>query len=71
MTTKRLENILAEIQYLYLDNLNKGWPKLESYDSSVRQVFLKVGKLNSEDASLLCETLNDLRDEWGINETIN
>ena len=51
---------------LYFQKQNKGWSKIESYDSSVKQVFNELGKLPPDEAEMLCERLEDCRQDWGI-----
>lgn len=65
-TLKKIEKIIDKISMLYSEKQNKGWSKTESYDSSVKQVFNELGKLPHDEAKILCEMLEDYRQDWGI-----
>ena len=65
-TLKKIEKIVDKISMLYFEKQNKGWSKIESYDSSVKHIFKELGKLPPDEATMLCEMLEDCRQDWGI-----
>lgn len=65
-TLKKIEKIVDKISRLYFEKQSKGWSKIESYESSVKQIFNELGKLPKDEATMLCEMLEDCRQDWGI-----